>query len=361
MTFKNIILFFIVFPILLFLSLNPIMRYIEGISYDEAKILLRSVYINEAIKNKNVGKEIKDQLQLVPEIMAFGDDKGFPNTKAYTKYSILDREVLYYSLSASRKDSFENYQWNWPLIGKLPYKGFIQIDDAKKEEIELKKMGYDTYIGKSITMSTLGILPDPIITPMIDKKDPTALVYNIFHERTHQLFFKKNEVTFDENSAVLLGTLTSLDFFKKKFGTESVEYRTQKEKLNDIFIFSNYIDNFYQYLNILYSKNISSTEKLAKREALFQRHADLFKTNIKPKLNIFFKDFDEKEMNNSYILSYYRYYGKIHVYIQIYEKLGKDLNRTLAFFRAIANSQAKSEDIIEKFMSRTLPFIVDSI
>lgn len=215
MKFKKIIIISFVF-LALFLVLNPDIRYIAGISCDQAEILLRSEDIDEAIKNKNMDKEIILQLKSVPEIMAFGDGIGFPKTTAYTRYSSLERDALYYSLSGSKKDSFEDYRWNWPFIGSLPYKGFIRIEDAKKEEMELKKSGYDTYLGKSRTMSTLGILPDPIIPPMIDKNDPTELVYVIFHERTHQLFFKKDNVTFNENAAVLLGALASLEFFKKK-------------------------------------------------------------------------------------------------------------------------------------------------
>jgi predicted aminopeptidase len=168
----------------------------------------------------------------------------------------------------------------------------------------------------------------------------------IFHERTHQLFFKKDEVTFNENSAVLLGTLTSLEFFDKKFGPESAEYKIQKEKLNDIMIFSEYIDNFYKELDALYSKNIPGREKISGREAIFEKYATLFKTDIKLGLKVYFKNFDKKEINNSYLLSYYRYYGRVHVYIQVYGKLNNDLKKTLVFFSGIANKKGKSDQLL---------------
>jgi predicted aminopeptidase len=163
----------------------------------------------------------------------------------------------------------------------------------------------------------------------------------IFHERTHQLFFKKDEVTFNENAAVLLGALTSLEFFNKKFGPESAEYKIQKEKLNDIMILSEYIDNFYKELDSLYSKNIPGREKISGREAIFKKYETLFKNDIKPELKAYFKNFDKKEINNSYLLSYYRYYGKIHVYIQVYGKLNNDLKKTLVFFSGVANKKGK--------------------
>jgi predicted aminopeptidase len=199
-------------------------------------------------------------------------------------------------------------------------------------------------------MSTLGFLPDPVITTMIDKNDPTELVNVIFHERTHQLFFKKDEVTFNENAAVLLGTLTSLEFFDKKFGPGSAEYKIQKEKLNDIIIFSEFIDNFYKEMDALYSKNIPSREKISGREAIFKKYAALFKTDIKPGLKVYLKSFDKREIDNSYLISYYRYYGKVYVYIQIHVRLGNDLKKTLDFFNKTANTKGESDKLIENFI-----------
>jgi predicted aminopeptidase len=335
------IIVFITALLALFLVLSPGARYVARSFYDLAKLLLKSKDINYILNSKNTDKEIIDQLRLVPQVMEFGDEAGFPKTRAYSRYSPLDRDVFFYNLSASKKDSFKSYLWNWPFIGSLPYKGFTRIEDARKEELELRKLGYDTNIRESKAMSTLGFLPDPVITTMIDKNDPTELVNVIFHERTHQLFFKKDEVTFNENSAVLLGTLTSLEFFDKKFGPESAEYKIQKEKLNDIMIFSEYIDNFYKELDALYSKNIPGREKISGREAIFEKYATLFKTDIKLGLKVYFKNFDKKEINNSYLLSYYRYYGKIHVYIQVYGKLNNDLKKTLVFFSGVANKKGK--------------------
>jgi predicted aminopeptidase len=346
MKLKKIIPLCIMVLVLILIS-NPDTLYFSEISCDQFKILLRGEDIKDALKDKNIDERIIIQLKSVPEIMAFGDEAGFPKTKTYGKYSPLDREVLYYSLSGSKKDSFEEYLWTWPFIGSVPYKGFIQIEDTKKEEVALKKIGYDTLIGKSRTMSTLGVLPDPIITSMIDKNDPTELIYVIFHERTHQLFFRKNEVTFNENAAVLLGTLTSLEFLKKKFGPQSAEYRAQMEKLDDIIIFSKYIDNFYNELNVLYSKNISGEEKLKDREVLYQKHIDLFKASIEPELKTLFKGFDMQEINNAYILSYYRYYGKVHIYIQVHERPGSDLNKTLAFFKDAASSKENPDNLVD--------------
>ncbi len=84
---------------------------------------------------------------------------------------------------------------------------------------------------------------------------------------------------------------------------------------------------------------------------LFKKHRELFRTNIKPELKILFKGFDRREMSNSYILSYYRYYGKVHVYMKVHERLGNDLKKTRVFFNKTANTKEDSDKLIEDLIS----------
>ncbi len=336
----------VVIFLVIIINFNSI-AYVSSIISDQISLVSKAEDIDEVVVNEN----IKNQLKLVPEIMQFGNEVGFPKTKAYSKYIPLQREVFLHSLSASDKDKFQDYTWRWPFIGELPYKGFIEKDDALKEQLKLEKENYDTHLGESSAMSTLGILPDPITTTMINESDVTVLINMIYHERTHQLFYKKGQVIFNENSAVLLGQLTTLEFLKGKFGENSEEYQKQINRINDKLIFSEFIDGFYNELDKLYSSNISSEEKIKKREEIFQKHLEKFKI-VKEKLNKSFKNFDQEEINNAYILSFYRYYGKLHNYYKVYEKLGDNLQETIAFFNNTAQSSENPEKIISDFLKQ---------
>lgn len=113
--------------------------------------------------------------------------------------------------------------------------------------------------------------------------------------------------------------------------------------------FSGFIDEFYNELDKLYSSNLSSDEKIKKREEIFQKRIQKFKT-VKEKLNKSFKNFDHEEVNNAYILSLYRYYGKIHDYYKVYEKLGNNLQETIAFFNEVAYSSENPDKAISDFI-----------
>ncbi len=338
----------ILLVILILISFNSII-YLSSIVTDQIGLVLKADDINSIVDDGQIDENIRDQLKLIPEIMKFGDKVGFPQTKAYSKYTQLQREVFLHSLSASKKDKFEDYIWKWPFVGKLSYKGFIEKDDALEEQSKLKDYDYDTHIGKSSAMSTLGIFPDPIITTMMNESDVTVLVNTIYHERTHQLFFRKDEVIFNENSAVLLGSITALDFLKEKFGDNSEEHQTQIIRINDELLFSEFIDEFYNELEQLYLSDLTPNEKIEKREEIFQKHLQKFEV-VKEKLSESFKNFDQEEINNAYILSLYRYYGKLHKYYKVHEKLGNNLQRTINFFNDAAHSSEEPDEAIKEFI-----------
>ncbi len=260
---------------------------------------------------------------------------------------MVNREAFLYSISASPPDSFEDYLWEWPFIGKLPYKGFIDKEDAEKELFNLKSEGYDTSLWESSAISSLGILPDPISSKMINEEDLTTLTYILFHERTHQLFFRENEVVFNENSAVLLGSLASLHFLEDQFGKDSDEYQRQFEKINDFITFSKFLDEFYLELDILYQSNVDN--KLDQKKNIISNNLDKYLV-VKDNLNRIFKKFDQKEINNAYLLSDYRYYGRYHVYYQVYLKFGHDLEKTMNFFKQVSLSEEDPDVLIKNFL-----------
>ncbi len=333
--------------------------YIQQIAFlislfsDQFSLISKSEDLQLAINNEQIPAEIKQQLVFVPKIMAFGDRFGFPETKAYSSYIQLPREVFLHSLTASKKDSFEEYFWYWPFIGKLPYKGFIDKEDALREQAELKRLNYDTDLGESSAMSTLGYLDEPIITTMINKNDSTVLINTLFHERTHQLFFRQNDITFNENAATMIGAIAALDFIKQELGNNSLEYLHQTQRIHDQIIFSQFINEFYLDLTKLYQSNFSSEEKIQRRDLIFNGYNEKFKTIKEKQLQRYFTRFDQEEINNAYILSYYRYYGRLFVYYRVYEKFNQDVPKTIQFFNQIATGNEDPETAINTFLAQS--------
>ena len=72
---------------------------------------------------------------------------GMQASQSYTTFVQLDRPYVSYNLSAASPDAFKPYTWRFPIVGKMPYKGFFDKDYALREQRALDEQGYDTYLG----------------------------------------------------------------------------------------------------------------------------------------------------------------------------------------------------------------------
>ena len=66
--------------------------------------------------------------------MALNDVSLELNTgDSYTTFAQLDRDTLAMVLSAAYRDRLQPKTWWFPIVGRLPYKGFFHFDKALDE------------------------------------------------------------------------------------------------------------------------------------------------------------------------------------------------------------------------------------
>ena len=65
---------------------------------------------------------------------------------SYTTYTELDRDTLAMVLSAAYRDRLAPRTWWFPVVGRVPYKGFFDLDNALAEQRKLEAEGFDTYL-----------------------------------------------------------------------------------------------------------------------------------------------------------------------------------------------------------------------
>ena len=94
------------------------------------------------------------------------EELGLRETKNYTQYVEIDRDYLAVVVSATAQDSFARHEWWFPVVGKMPYKGFFNPEDARKERAKLEKRGLDVHVRGTTAFSTLGWFRDPLYSYM---------------------------------------------------------------------------------------------------------------------------------------------------------------------------------------------------
>ena len=167
----------------------------------------------------------------VRQIKGFAENElGLRPTQNYNRYVRLDRDYLTAVVSAAPQLGFTNYLWNYPFVGKLPYRGYFDVPKAQKEAERLKQQGYDVFVRPVAAFSSLGYVRDPLFSYMAQYSE-TRLAELIIHESFHATLFVRGDIAFNESLANLVGKHGSRLYMQQKYGLEAEpeEQRSQTE------------------------------------------------------------------------------------------------------------------------------------
>ena len=108
--------------------------------------------------------------------------------------------------------------WWFPIVGRVPYRGFFSVDDALDAERDLQKEGYDTYVRPTAAFSTLGWFNDPVLSTTL-QTDDVEIVTTVLHELAHRYLFVPGQVGFNESFANFIGRVAAIQFFCTREGS----------------------------------------------------------------------------------------------------------------------------------------------
>jgi predicted aminopeptidase len=269
--------------------------------------------------------------RMVADIRRFAlEELGLRGTTNYTKYVDIDRNYLAAVVSASASDSFARHEWWFPLVGSVPYKGFFNPDDARRERSKLEKRGLDVWIRGVDAFSTLGWFSDPLYSYM--KEYPVhRLADLIIHESLHATVYLKNHAQFNEELAEFVGSEGARLYIARTFGEDSEENRSIGASDGDNVVFLAFIRELIAGLEQLYAADVPREEKLRKKAELIQaaqtRFAETYDTLFQ---NDNYRGFSDLPVNNAYLELYRLYYEEDHYFQDLYARSGSDLRRFIA-------------------------------
>ncbi len=321
---KLIIVLFLVLTAVSCSSCSPI--YIAKASWEEAKILWRREKISRLIEDPATDEKTKAKLQLVLEAREFAKKIGLVPKESFTLYSKIDRDELVWVLSAAPKTSFSPVTWWFPIVGRIPYKGFFEKEDAEKEAKKFQKKGNDVFIRPSAAFSTLGWFNDPLLSTTI-KSDEINLVDTVIHEILHNTIFIKNHVDFNETLANFIGAYGACQFFYEKYGAEHPLTKNCSSRFEKELAFSSFLETLISRLNKLYERHKSKLREepsnhFLLEETLKEKHAiienSLLEWNSSPgKSKVIFDK--NKEINNATIIASKIYLTKTSSFLELYQ------------------------------------------
>ncbi|MDR0453003.1 MAG: aminopeptidase [Treponema sp.] len=273
----------------------------------------------------------------VRDIRAFATGElGLRETKNYTRYVQIDRDYLAAVVSASARDSFSRHEWWFPVVGKVPYKGFFDPADARKEAEKLAKKGLDVWIRGVDAFSTLGWFRDPLYSYMRDYP-AGRMAELLIHELLHATVYLKGQSQFNEELAEFVGREGSRLYIISRFGEESEEYRAMADGRADSAAFLDFIRGLIAELEAVYQGNAGPEEKLGRKEAIIIAAQERFEAEYESRFRQDnYRGFSKIKVNNAYLELYRLYYGESAFYEELYEKSGRDLRAFIAAAKTLS-------------------------
>ena len=280
----------------LFVAATPIGRYLARGAWEEGRILSRRRSIEGLVANPSTPAATRAKLELVLAARRFAvDSLGLPAKDAFTKYSKLDHDTLVLVLSGTRRDALVPASWWFPIVGRVPYKGFFDFDAARLAERDLVADGYDTYLRPSPAFSTLGWFNDPLLSTTL-AEDSLFVVQTVIHELTHNRLYVKGEAVFNESFAEFVGNRGAAEFFRAR--GDSVRAREAEGRWADERLLGTVWERAYREVDSVfkalpYQGGAATpapgdvavrTARLAGRDSVYRRLRQFLVDTIAPKL-----------------------------------------------------------------------------
>ncbi|MCR5455465.1 MAG: aminopeptidase [Bacteroidales bacterium] len=307
--------------------------------WGQLEMVRNAVPIDDLLADPEYPDSLKQKLLLIKEIRRYAiDSLHLKDSKNYNAVYDLKGRPTAYVVQACEKYRIKKYLWDFPVVGKLPYKGFFDEEDAKKEVAWLEKRGYDTRIAHPSGWSTMGWFNDPVLSSML-KRSEGQLADLIIHELTHSTVFVKNNSELNENIADYVGENGAKRYLASKYGDTLAVLFNYTAMIADNEKMAMYFLRGAHLLDSLYKSeafvNKPDSEKDSLKHAMIQdivNNIDTVKfVRINPQR---IKDGRLKNINNTFFTSYMTYYNrKDSLRIECREKFDGDFMRHLESFK----------------------------
>ncbi len=310
--------------------------YVIRAGIAEAKILRARRPIPEVILDPATDERTKTKLTFVAEarnyaIDVFELDVG----RSYTSFSQLESDTLAMVLSAAPQDQLTPRTWWFPIVGRVPYRGYFDEDAALREQRKLEEDGFDTFLRPTAAFSTLGWFADPLLSTLI-RLDEVDLVETVLHELSHNHLFVKGRVRFNESFATFVGRAGAIEFFCNRVGggSDTVKCLRAQARWRDHQRFEGFIEGLVEELQVVYQDTtLALGTKLAARERIFQDSRQTFATEVQPTFEAStYQGFLVTPLNNATLLTRIRYHHRLQDFQALLEREG-DLRRAVQYLK----------------------------
>lgn len=251
--------------------------------------------VTEVAADDEVDPSVRALVGEVPRIKQYGESQGLKPNRNYTSYVDVGSPAVTWVVSACDPLKFRSTIWRFPIIGAITYVGWFDRAEADEHGAKLRARGLDVDVRGAGAYSTLGWLPDPVLSSMLYRGDGAlgGLVDVVLHESVHATYYLNGQSYLNESLAMFVAGRLTRDYFDLTRGPRSAERAAYERDEAAADHRRHGLHEVYNQLDALYSSDAPDREKLARKAAIL---ADAQKR------------FGGRGLNNA-VLIQYRTYG----------------------------------------------------
>lgn len=292
-----------------------LLKYAALQGLGQLRMVREAVPIDTLLNDPDYPDSLKTKLLLIKEIRKYAiDSLGLHDSPNYNAVYDLNGKPTAYVVQAAERYRVRKHLWKFPVVGALPYKGYFDEADARKEAAALEAQGLDTRIANPAGWSTMGWFKDPVLSSML-RRDEAFLAELIIHELTHSTIFIKDNSELNENIADYVGENGARCYLASKYGDTASVIQSYGSIISDNERLAQYYIMGAHQLDSLYtSERFLSLDDDAKDE---EKHAfiqgivanvDTLSLRIVSTKKL--KDGRLKDINNTFFTGYMTYYNR---------------------------------------------------
>jgi len=303
-------------------------RYLSRAGVEETRILKARRPIRQVVADSATDPSVRATLELVLATRDFAAEVGLEAKETYTTYAPVSRDTLLLVLSAAPRNCLCPVTWNYPIVGRVPYKGFFDAAMAQKEATRLESTGYDVYLRPAAAFSTLGWFNDPLLSTAIER-DSSEMAALVLHEIAHNTLYVKSATPFNESFAQLVGYRAAEAFFRR--AGDSAHATRAADRWEDEIVLSGYYRELSARLDSLYRVAPDSLAVDRGRDEVARWARAELEGPIAARLKTYHVGkLAERPINNARIIGARIYRTRLDLFERYYQTHGRDIGGTVA-------------------------------
>jgi predicted aminopeptidase len=308
-------------------------RYITRAGFEETRILQARQPIDRLVRRPDIDPTLRRSLGLVLQTRDYAARLGLEAKETYTTYADVGRDTLLLVLQAAPKDCICPHTWKYPIVGRIPYKGFFDPVAARREAARFSSRGYDTYLRPSPAFSTLGWFNDPLLSTALTR-DSVELAATVFHEIAHNTLYVKSATPFNESFAQMVGYRSAQAFFEAR--GDSARAQQAADRWHDEIVLGDYYSALVERLETLYNQDPDSLVLEDGRRSAAAWARSQLEGPVGQRLRTFkIGRLTERPINNAQLIGARIYRTRLDLFDRWYERHDRDVSRSVSALKTL--------------------------